>query len=85
MESVHVLVCRLSDLLSALCKYKIIVICFQWKQNLAIHRFRDVCKVEKVVTCWLVTQDTDFHQQGIETLVPQCDTCATCSGDYVKK
>jgi hypothetical protein len=64
--------------------FQVIIMCFQWKQNLANHRFRDVCKVETVVTCWLVTQDTDFPQQGIEMLVPQRDTRTTYSGDCEK-
>jgi hypothetical protein len=36
------------------------------KQTLSGHRFKDDREVETVVTRWLITPDTDWHQQGID-------------------
>jgi hypothetical protein len=33
--------------------------------NLEGHKFKDVCEVERAVTRWLVTQDTDCCQQEL--------------------
>jgi len=37
------------------------------------------------LTRWLLTQDTEFYQHTIETIVPHNDKCFSGSGDYVEK
>lgn len=39
------------------------------KRNLSWHKFEDR-QVERVVIQWLMRQNTDFYQQGIEKFVP---------------
>jgi len=40
--------------------------------------------VNSLTQC-LLTQDTDFCQQTIETIVPRNDKCFTGSAEYVEK
>jgi hypothetical protein len=55
------------------------------KQNLGCEKFKDDSETERVVTWWLITEDTDFYQQRTDKLAPQCDKCVSCGGDYVEK
>jgi hypothetical protein len=39
------------------------------KQKLGGHRFKGVCEIEMLGTCWMMVQNPGFHQQEIENLI----------------
>jgi hypothetical protein len=54
-------------------------------QNLVGRRFKGDRNMEKIVTRWLITQDTDgLIQQAVKTSVSRYDNCFTCIGDCVE-
>jgi hypothetical protein len=54
------------------------------KQNFGKHRFKDDCKLETFMIKWLITQDTDFYQQGREELFPAYDKCLSSGRNCVQ-
>ena len=47
------------------------------------HRLKDNREVQTVATRWLVTQDTDWYQQGMQKLASRYDMCLSCGRDCV--
>jgi hypothetical protein len=48
------------------------------QQNIASHQFQDDCEVESAASRWLITQDTEHYQHGVEKL-----SIFWGGGDYV--
>ena len=42
-------------------------------------------EVQEEVMTWLEEQAADFHDSGIEKLVPRLNKCSDNAGDYVEK
>lgn len=55
-------------------------------QNLGKHKFEDDVSVETVLTCWLITWDTDLYHRGTEMFVADMikKTFFGGGGDYMK-
>jgi hypothetical protein len=46
---------------------------------------KDDWEVQTVVTRWLIIQDTDWYQQGVEKLLPRNDKYLITFGDALVK
>ena len=55
------------------------------KQNRPGHKFKGHSEVKIYVARWLITRDTDFYEQSVETFVPLCYKRLGYGGKYVKK
>ena len=62
----------------------IAVCCPALQQNIGGRKFKDQCEVGADKIRCLVTQGTEWYQQGLEKPVPRCDKCLSFGEDYVE-
>ena len=55
------------------------------KENLAGKNFDEDDEVQEEVMTWFKGLAADFHDSGIQKLVPRLDKCLDNVGDYVEK